>query len=276
MQWPRCCCLYGVLMVIIRLPIFPLREVEVTGRVAHTTRDQVQAIVAAQLKGNFFTLDLEATRAAFQRLPWVRRANVRRQWPDRLDVEIEEHVVLARWRDSALVNSLRRGVRSGDQRSASGFRSARGDVWRGDAALRCLPAGVCRRCARRPVQVLLSERRAWQLRLDDGDVVELGRERMDERLQRFVTVYGHTLAQLPARAYRVDLRYPNGFAVRTPQLAARAQAGHEPRDEQAKGQQEPPRRPRHRHLEDRRHGGGDQAGGRLRRRRLRAAIRRAG
>ena len=53
-------------------------------------------------------------------------------------------------------------------------------------------------------------------------MLELGRERMAERLQRFVTAYDRTLAQLPARTYRVDLRYPNGFAVRAPQLPAHA------------------------------------------------------
>ncbi len=97
--------LYGVLMMVIQLPVFPLREVEVTGRIARTTPDQVHAIVAGELKGNFFTLDLDATRTAFQKLPWVRRATLRRHWPDRLEVDIEEHVVLARWRDSALVNT---------------------------------------------------------------------------------------------------------------------------------------------------------------------------
>lgn len=211
--------LYAVLMVIIRLPVFPLREVEVTGRIAHTTRDQVQAIVAARLKGNFFTLDLEATRAAFQRLPWVRLANVRRQWPDRLEVEIEEHVVLARWRDSALVNTY-----------GEVFEGATGELLPTFIAPEGTSAEVARRyegfrqlllpLGRRPMQVLLSERRAWQLKLDDGDVLELGRERTAERLQRFVAAYDRTLAQLPARAYRVDLRYPNGFAVRVPQLPA--------------------------------------------------------
>ena len=43
-----------------------------------------------------------------------------------------------------------------------------------------------------------------------------------ERLQRFVSVYDHSLAQLPFRPYRVDLRYPNGFAVRAAAFAQRA------------------------------------------------------
>jgi cell division protein FtsQ len=213
--------LYGVLMAIIRLPIFPLRDVEIKGRIAHTTHDQVQAILTGRLQGNFFTLDLEAARAAFQKLPWVRQTNLRRKWPDRLEVEIEEHVALARWRDNALVNSYGEVFEAATSEALPVFVAPDGtsvEVTQRFGAFQQVLSPL----RKRPVQVLLSERRAWQLRLDDGDVLELGRERMDERLQRFVTVYDHTLARLPARAYRVDLRYPNGFAVRTPQLPAHA------------------------------------------------------
>ena len=95
---------YAIGVAVVRLPIFPIREVEVSGQIAHTTQNQVQQIVAHELKGNFFTLDLEQARAAFEKLPWVRKAHVRRQWPDHLLVELEEQVAVARWRDSALVN----------------------------------------------------------------------------------------------------------------------------------------------------------------------------
>ena len=205
--------LYGVLMAIVRLPIFPLREVEVTGRIAHTTRDQVQTIVAEHLEGNFFTLDLEAARAAFQRLPWVRQANVRREWPDRLNVEIEEHVAVARWRDTALVNTFGEVFQAASNQTLPVFIAPDGtsaEVAQRYEAFRLQLA----RLEKRAVQVQLSQRRAWTLKLDDGDVLELGREHTEERLQRFVAAYSHTLAQLPVRAYRVDLRYTNGFAVR--------------------------------------------------------------
>jgi cell division protein FtsQ len=96
---------YALAVAIVRLPIFPIRELEIGGRIAHTTHDQVQEIVARELKGNFFTLNLEQSRAAFEKLPWVRKANVRRQWPDRLQVELEEQVAVARWGDTALVNT---------------------------------------------------------------------------------------------------------------------------------------------------------------------------
>jgi len=67
---------------------------------------------------------------------------------------------------------------------------------------------------KRPKEIALSDRGAWRLKLDDGQLLELGRDQMDERLQRFVAAYPRTIAQLPAARLRIDLRYPNGFTVR--------------------------------------------------------------
>ena len=75
-----------------------------------------------------------------------------------------------------------------------------------------------------PAQVQLSPRRAWQLRLDSGLVIELGRERIESRLDRFIAAYVRTSGRLQRRLEHVDLRYSNGFAVRIPELKS------EPRD----------------------------------------------
>src|SRR5262245_14228685 len=97
--------LYGAAHVFVHLPIFPLREVQVTGEAAHLTQEQVQEVMARELRGNFFTVDLARIRAGFEKLPWVRTVNVRRHWPDRLEVVMEEHRPLARWGSTALVNA---------------------------------------------------------------------------------------------------------------------------------------------------------------------------
>jgi cell division protein FtsQ len=69
-------------------------------------------------------------------------------------------------------------------------------------------------------QLALSPRRAWQIGTDSGMVVELGREMVEARLKKFVDVYGRTLGVLNVPVRYVDLRYPNGFAVRRPQAQA--------------------------------------------------------
>src|SRR5262245_4783662 len=95
---------YALIMVTIRLPLFAVREMVVAGHIRHTTVDQLDAIAAQEVRGTFFTVDLEAARRAFEKLPWVRAATLRRAWPDRLEVRLEEHVALARWHQFALVN----------------------------------------------------------------------------------------------------------------------------------------------------------------------------
>src|SRR5688572_17129573 len=97
--------LYALVFVVVHLPIFPIREVKVDGQLAHVNREQIRLIVARHLKGNFFTLDLIKTRNAFEKLPWAREVSVRRRWPDKLEVKIEEHQALARWGNIALVNT---------------------------------------------------------------------------------------------------------------------------------------------------------------------------
>lgn len=204
---------------LLRSPLFPLREIAAGGALAHTTRTQIEQAAAGHLAGNFFAVDLGEVRAALETLPWVRRAQVRRIWPDRIEVTLEEHVPLARWGEGGLV-------------------SARGERFAGasDPALPLLagPAGseaeVVRRYERfreilaplgaAPVRVALSPRRAWQLRLEDGLVVELGRDApgdpVEARLGRLVAAYPQTLARMPRRHELIDLRYPNGFALRVP------------------------------------------------------------
>ncbi len=208
---------YAALIGVIRLPLFALREVAVAGQIVHTTHEQLDAVANRQLRGNFFTLDLEAARRSFEKLPWVRNARLRRVWPDRLEAVLEEHEALARWRDVGLVNTYGEVF---DAASASplpvfaGPEDAAVDMALHYLAFRDALAAV----GRKPVEVRLSGRRAWQVKLDDGRLLELGREDVVRRLARFVEVYPRLAGQLRDTAYRVDLRYPNGFAVRLPGL----------------------------------------------------------
>jgi cell division protein FtsQ len=207
--------LYAAIVLVIRMPVFAFHQLRVSGAIAHTTREQVQTI-AGELRGTFFTLDLEQARAGFEKLPWVRRAQVRRAWPNRLEVALEEHVALARWHDVGLVNTY------GERFHAATAAGLPVFVGPDDAAAEMTLhyrqfQQTLAAIGRAPVEVRLSGRRAWNLRLDDGRVLELGRQDMVNRLARFASVYPRIAAQLPER-HRIDLRYPNGFAVRVPGL----------------------------------------------------------
>ncbi|HEY9102027.1 cell division protein FtsQ/DivIB [Chitinimonas sp.] len=216
--------LYAALLLVVHSPLFPVRQIRVEGSLSHVTREQLQYIVKNELKGTFFTLDLNRTRSAFEKLPWVRQVSLRRRWPDRLDVNIEEHVALARWGTVGLVNTLgeRFDAASNDPLPVlEGPDGSEAELARGYVSFRDRLAVV----SRKPSHVWLSARRAWRLELDHVLTVEVGREDVEARLDKFIKAYPNTLAVLKRPVSYVDLRYPNGFSVRLPAGTAAPKAG---------------------------------------------------
>ena len=240
--------LYGALHYALHLPTFPLSALQLSVAPRQVDTAQVEVVVRNEVQGNFFTVDLEKVRRAFEKLPWVRKVSVRRQFaswaqsrpslrpqlPWRLEVSLEEHVALARWNETELVNTHGEVFAAATNQVLPRFFGQPDNA--AEVAqmykvfgeqLAPLKQGIA--------QISLSPRRAWQLRLDNGMVLELGSEQSQQRLARFVAVYPYSLApmqqgygdnRLSADAGKdahgngqrqtvkyVDLRYRNGFAV---------------------------------------------------------------
>ncbi|MDO8438316.1 MAG: cell division protein FtsQ/DivIB [Nitrosomonadaceae bacterium] len=207
--------------------VFPLKQVSVSGinnsngELRHVTREQIDKVVRSKIAGNFLTVDLDATRDAFEKLPWVRVAGVRRHWPQTLEVTLEEHVAVARWGSEALVNTHGEVFDGAVTAVEGGLPVFIGppessfDVARQYAAFGKLLQPLRQNIA----QLNLSPRRAWRIHLENGTVLELGRDQMEARLARYVLAYGRSLAQLNQQLAYVDLRYSNGFAVRMPEAS---------------------------------------------------------
>lgn len=216
--------LYGVIYVVVHLPIFPLREVRVEGQLTHVTREQLKLIVSRHLQGNFFTLDLVKARDAFEKLPWARSVSLRRRWPDRLEVVVDEHKELARWGNIALVNSYGELFHAASDEDLPVFYGP-GDGVREVAVQYGKYSELLADSGVKISQLVLTPRRAWQIETDNKIVIELGRENMEERLAKFADVYQHTLSKLGVTFTYADLRYPNGFAVRRPVKATENKTG---------------------------------------------------
>lgn len=213
--------LLAVLVAAARMPVFELREVRVEGDLNHLTREQVRLIVSREVRGNLFTVDLEPVRAAFEKLPWVRAAVVRRSWPPGLSVRVEEQVALARWGGIGLVNTHGELFEAATEEDLPEFVGPAGAS--PDMAERYRSfSRLVQPLNSRVIQITLSPRQAWELRLDSGMLIALGREQMEERLERFVGVYSASVEAIGGRVRYVDLRYPNGFAVRVPPQSLRA------------------------------------------------------
>ncbi len=218
-------CVALSVQVLGRLPLFALQAIEVDGEVDHNSANTIRANAAPKLVGNFFSLDLGKARSAFESVPWVRRAVVRRVWPNRLAVQLEEQQAQALWASSdgndKLVNRFGELFEAnlGDVEDEAMPRLAgpEGSAKQMLALLRRLEPVLARLNAGDVESLALSGRGSWQVGLEGGAEIELGRGSDDEviaRTERFV----RTVAQVTGRFQRAlesaDLRHPDGYAVR--------------------------------------------------------------
>ena len=207
--------LYGVVRFVLHLPVFPLHAVELTAAPQRVSSGQLEKVVHEQLSGNFFTVDLERTRLEFEKLPWVRKVSVRRKFPWSLQVEVEEQVALARWNGTALVNTHGEVFAAVTEQVLPAF-IGQPDTSAQMTQMYAELNGALQPLQQQISQISLSPRFAWQVKLDNGMVLELGREQMQQRLARFVTVYPYSLESNALFVRHVDLRYRNGFAAYQP------------------------------------------------------------
>ena len=188
----------------------PVKRVIFAGdldRLPHADLDALShAVQAAERPG------LAAIREAARRVPWVRDAAVRRQFPDAIEITFEAHAALARWNDRQLVSVRGEVFTAEDAAVLPRFRGPEGAA----AAMTAeYPAFVAALAALgSPVRELrLSARGAWEVTLDNGLAVELGRGDWQARAQRFAAAWPRLAEEARATRY-ADLRYPNGFALR--------------------------------------------------------------
>jgi len=221
--------LYAISLQLIKPPLFPIKEINVQTvqgaeknnmELRHITHEQIEQLVRNEIEGNFISVNLTEVREAFIKLPWVREARVKRKWPDGLNVILEEHQALAYWGSHALVNTYGEVFRVSVEMDLPVFTGPN-EASAYEVALQYARFNkILVPLQQHIAEINLTPRYAWRIQLNTGTILELGRNEIEERLARYVSVYNHSIARLNQQeplAY-VDLRYPNGFAIRMPEV----------------------------------------------------------
>lgn len=217
----------GATLWVMQRQFFDLRRIEVRGgasELQHVSAGAVRAALRGRLRGNYFTVRLDEVRRVFETVPWVAAVAVRRAWPNRLIVTLTEHRALGLWGDGRLLSDA--GVLfvanaaeaeidaplpefDGPERFAP---EAARRFYEFAAALAPLQLGV--------ENIDVSDRASWNLRLDSGQIIELGRDEpagsINERLAAVAASYATVVERVKGAPSRIDARYPNGFAVAVP------------------------------------------------------------
>lgn len=194
----------------------PIQRVAVQGRFQRVSPMDVEQAVKARVRGaGLVSVDLAAVQFAIEKLPWVDTASVQRAWPRGLQVVVTEQVGAARWGANGILNA-RGELFASESRHIpaelprlAGPQGSEGQVAQRYFAIqgRLVEAGM------RITALELDARGAWQIDLDNGVQVRLGRRQVDERFERFVAAALRLVSQRAIDMEYVDMRYTNGFAV---------------------------------------------------------------
>ena len=201
--------------------IVPIENVEIESTYENVSLNDLREKVVSVLEGGYFSVDLEIIRSALLEMPWVEDASIRRHWPSGLHIKVIEKQAIAYWSDGAFLSNRgeiftplpmkhdkllpKLSGPEGSHNKVLGFLMKISDDFN--------EMGV------EVKKLTLDERRAWSLTIANAEIkddveVKFGREDTDNRLDRFVRVFSKNAALDMNTLAVIDMRYPNGFAVR--------------------------------------------------------------
>jgi len=193
----------------------PVQVVSMDGSFQRVSPGQIEQAIAPYAHTGFMSVDLDRIQRSVEALPWVMHARIQRRWPNSLHVTVIEQTAAARWGDSGLLNT--RGqlfVRSATHVPAELPRLSGPEGTESQVAQRYLSAqGRVLEAGMRIAALRLDERGAWEMDLDSGVTVRLGRRDVDERIDRFIRTVSQVIAHRMSEITYVDMRYSNGFAI---------------------------------------------------------------
>jgi len=207
----------------VRHPVWTVAAIEVHGDLTHQNTVTFRAHMGTRLRGSFLTLDLAEVQKVFESVPWVRKAVVQREFPNRIKVTLEEHQAVAWWGDSGdslLVNRqgevFEASAEDDDTDKLPEFAGPEGQAPRVKALHETL-APLFEPLGTSLTRLELTAQGGWRAGLDNGAQLELGRGEPDELVAR-VSRFTHTVTQVTRQHGRrleaADLRYPTAYAVR--------------------------------------------------------------
>ncbi|GMM89343.1 cell division protein FtsQ/DivIB [Vibrio fortis] len=193
----------------------PLSKIVLQGDLTYVSASDVQhAFSQLEHIGTFMSQDIDVLQDSLEALPWVSVVSIRKQWPDTIKVFLTEHQAAAIWNGNMLLNENGDvfngdiGQLEGDRVKLYGPQDSSQEViakWRQITPL-INSVGLS------VTSLVLNERRAWQIILDNGIRLELGKDSLDERVERFISLYNE-LGDKANRVSYIDLRYDTGAAV---------------------------------------------------------------
>lgn len=192
-----------------------ISSIQISGPFQRVTALQIEEAIKEQVDAGFVGADLHDMQEQIVALPWIDQARVARRWPSRISIIVTEQVPAAIWGDSGLLNTrgelfiteLRHAPAELPRLSGPDATSAEVAERYLDVREQLIPVGLDLR------RVHLDARGSWEMTLQNGIEVRLGRRDVAKRTDLFLDVVANIIAGRAAEIEYIDMRYGNGFTI---------------------------------------------------------------
>ena len=193
----------------------PIKYVRVEGVFQYLSKNEIQTAVQPIVTGGFFDIDLQEIQSTVVSLPWVDSVNVKRIWPDTIDIKVFEKIPFVRWGENSLITEQGIIFIPPQMEAFKGMTMVHGPDMQQIKVLEIMK-GIRTALADHSMELsefYINDRDAWKIKLSTNLEILLGRSEQLKKLQKFLrTLIVFNQEQFEQMAL-VDLRYPNGYAV---------------------------------------------------------------
>ena len=192
-----------------------LTRIELLGDSPYISREDVLRRISSLEGSSYFSADLDAIHQRLQDMPWVAGAEVRRVWPDQLQVRLTGQLPLARWGADSLLSASGSLFQPADMAAFAELPQLIGPAGHEQELMQQyhLFSRMLRPTGLSIARLELHERGSWFIGTRQGIELLLGRDHIAEKLQRLAMAFDSALKEHINEIVRVDLRYPNALAV---------------------------------------------------------------
>jgi len=210
---------------LMQVPVGEVRfsgVTEIDKQAEGATEEALYLLVFETLQKKFWDIDLNVLQRQFESHDWVRKANLRRSWPDKLIVGIDQHVPVARWNHNQLLSVSGKLFEVDDIRvfghlphfSAPDQYSAEPSQIR-SMVLRYNELQKIFTAQRQTILAMqLHPGGRISLELSSATTIELGADYQQRDLQRLLKLVERGWLRSWSDIETADLRYANGLAIR--------------------------------------------------------------
>ena len=194
----------------------PIKTIEVVTQLEKVSKDEIRKIAGQFVHQGFFTAQLGEFENQINKIPWVYKVNVKRQWPYTLKITIEEQQPFFRWGNKQLLNRYAIAFNDENADSYVNLPMLHGTSGREQylATIYAQYDKRFRQLGMKIVAIVEDARYDKEITLDNGIIINLGKDHVDEQLERCLQSFPIFNAEDRTKIVSIDLRHSNGFAVR--------------------------------------------------------------